>query len=300
MAFVRELMALFAEAMPKVNQDHLLRTMQIKRLHPSVTLLLIMLCILFSGTTSANNAPGDDQDAEAIAKKLADPIADMVTLPFEWNWAQKSGATGQGHAQTLTVQPVIPFNLSSTDAIIFRPIVTAEFQSSVSGNTGYGVRNVQLETFYAPQTGSSWIWGIGPYLSAPIASSGLYGSQQIGGGATGVILNQVGPWTYGLLVYQSWNLGGSAISGTQNNFYGNPFLSYVTDDAWTYYLGTESFYNYDAHRSQTPVIGTISKLVMMGHTPVSYELGARYNLSTVPGGPQGWGARASVTFVLSK
>jgi hypothetical protein len=247
----------------------------------------------------AESAATADDKAE-IAKKLANPIANMISVPFQWNWDQKTGKNGQGHDQTLLIQPVIPLNISGGDTLIFRPIVTAEMQSSVNGFSGTGMQGVQLETFYAPNTGSSVIWGVGPYLASPAGASGHFGSQQTGGGVTGVVLDRQGPWTYGVLAFNSWNLGGSAISGTQNNLYWQPFVAYVTSNAWTVSVNTQSVYNYDAHRTQNPVNAQLSKLVVTNGLPISYEIGARYNVTSIPGGPQGWGARAAVTFVFAK
>lgn len=256
------------------------------------------LLVVFSlGVATAAAASSDQED---IAKKLANPIANMVSVPIQWNWDQKTGKHGQGHDQTVLVQPVIPIGLKGGDTLIFRPIVTAEKQSNVNGFSGYGMQNVQLETFYAPNTGSSLIWGVGPYLSSPAGSSGHFGSQQTGGGVTGVVLDRQGPWTYGLLAFNSWNLGGSDKSGTQNNLYWQPFLAYVTSNAWTFSLNTQSAYNYDAHRTSNPINAMVSKLVVTNGMPISYQVGARYNATSMPGGPQGWGVRASITFVFSE
>lgn len=74
----------------------------------------------------------------------------------------------------------------------------------------------------------------------------------------------------------------------------------MTPDAWTFAVNTQSVYNYDAHRTQNPILVAVSKLVMTHGLPISYEIGARYNATSIPGGPQGWGARAAITFVFSK
>lgn len=253
-----------------------------------------------SPESNPSATPSDAESKAEIAKKLANPIANMISVPFQWNWDQKTGKNGQGHDQTLLVQPVIPVGLSGGDNLIFRPIVTAEMQSNVNGFSGTGMQGVQLETFYAPNTGSSLIWGVGPYLASPAGASGRFGSQQTGGGVTGVVLDRTGPWTYGVLAFNSWNLGGSAISGTQNNLYWQPFVTYVTSNAWTFSVNTQSVYNYDAHRTQNPVNAQLSKLVVTNGLPISYMVGARYNVTSMPGGAQGWGARASITFVFSK
>ena len=235
-----------------------------------------------------------------IAEQLANPLANMISVPFQWNYDRGRGVNQAGSDQTLLFQPVVPISLSGGDTLIVRPIVTSVWLNNVNGYTGAGLSNIQLEAFYAPNTNSSFIWGVGPYFSSPAGSSGQFGSQQMGAGATGVALNRVGGWTYGILAFQSWSLGGVATSGTANNLYGQPFIAYVTPDAWTYSLNFQSNYNYDTHRTSNPVNFDIAKLVYFDKTPIQFTVGPRYNVSSVPGGPQGWGARAVITFVISK
>ena len=71
------------------------------------------------GSPESNATPSDAESKAEIAKKLANPIANMISVPFQWNWDQKTGMNGQGHDQTLLFQPVIPMSLSGGNNVIF-------------------------------------------------------------------------------------------------------------------------------------------------------------------------------------
>jgi hypothetical protein len=250
-------------------------------------------------------APSSAVDTVDIAKKLANPIANMISVPLQYEFSRGVGATQGGSEQTLLFQPVMPFNLGGGDTFIVRPIVAGVREVNVQGASGqpysgYGISSVTIESFYAPNTNSSWIWGIGPYAQSPSGNSGKFGSQQTALGATAVVLNRAGPWTYGLLGYQSWSVGGNPAFGTQNNLYGQPFVAYTTKDAWTYTANMEALYNYDTRRTSNPLYVGASKLVVLGGVPFSFGAGPMYYVSNTPGGPSGWGARATATVVILK
>lgn len=256
-----------------------------------------------SGALSNSSKP--EVDKVDIAKKLANPIANMISVPLQYQFSRGVGANQGGSEQTLLFQPVAPFDLGGGDVFIVRPIVAGAREINVQNGSGksfsgYGVASVTLESFYAPNTNSSWIWGIGPYAQSPSGNSGNFGSQQTGVGVTGVVLNRDGPWTYGLLGYQSWSAGGNPAFGTQNNLYGQPFLAYTTKDAWTYTANMEALYNYDARRTSNPLYLGASKLIVIDGVPFSFGAGPMYYMSNTPGGPSGWGARATATLVILK
>jgi len=256
-----------------------------------------------AGTVTVKAKP--DVDAVDVAKKLANPIANMISVPLQYEFSRGVGRNQGGSEQTLLLQPVAPFNLGGGDTFIVRPIIAGARETSVQNAagqpfSGYGIASVTLESFYAPNTGSSWIWGVGPYAVSPSGNSGKFGSQQTGAGVTAVVLNRDGPWTYGALAFQSWNIGGNPTFGTQNNLFGEPFVSYTNKDAYTFSAQMQAQYNYDAHRTSNPLYVGVSKLEVFDGVPISFSAGPIYYVSNTPGGPSGWGGRATVTLVILK
>jgi len=263
------------------------------------------VCILLAGiavsvTTFNSTAQTARSDTSDLAAKLTNPVADLISVPFQYNYDANIGLDKKGTANSLVVQPVIPIKLNPDWNYIVRPIVTLEAANNINGFSGTGAGPILLETFFSPRSTGSFIWGVGPVISTPSLSGNNFGTAQTGIGLSGVGLLMKAPWTIGVLAYNTWSAGGDATYGTANNLFYQPFVSYVTKDAWTYSINTQSTFNWDVRRAENPMNATVSKLVKFGETPVSLSLGARYYLNSVPGGASGWGARASITFMFPK
>jgi hypothetical protein len=258
------------------------------------------LCAAMGILSASVFAQPSGSSSTALAAKLTNPVADLISVPFQYNYDAGIGLDKKGTSNSLVVQPVIPVKLNNNWNYIVRPVVTFESLNKVDGFSGNGAGPVLIETFFSPLAAGEYIWGVGPILTTPSLSGGEYGSKQTGAGITAVGLVMKAPWTVGLLTYNTWNAGGTSTYGTANNFYYQPFVSYVTKDAWTYSINTQSTFNWDLRRAENPVNATVSKIVHFGEAPVSLSVGARYYVSSIPGGATGWGARASVTFLFPR
>ncbi len=152
-------------------------------------------------------APAQNQSAE-LAKKLSNPIADLVSVPLQFNWAQGVGPDDASRF-ILNIQPVMPFSLSKDWNMITRVIVPFIGQPSLAagGSPASGIGDILTSFFFSP-TGGKITWGIGPVISLPSTSEPTLGSGKWAAGPTAVVLKQAGPWTVGALWNQVWSFSG--------------------------------------------------------------------------------------------
>lgn len=245
------------------------------------------------------------QEAE-LAKKLSNPVANLISAPFQFNYDGKIGPGDDGGRTTLNIQPVIPFSINSEWNVISRTILPIISQWDIAPGSGRqsGISDITQSLFLSPrEPGSSGIiWGVGPVFRLPTASEDLLGGDRWGTGPTAVVLKQTGPWTIGALVNHIWSVGGSTRNGAGpvNATFLQPFLSYTTADAWTFTLNSESTYDWASDKLIVPINAFVAKLVKVGQQPISLFVGARYYAFSPESGPKGLGLRGGVTFLFPK
>jgi hypothetical protein len=76
--------------------------------------------------------PASD-DAAAIAKKLANPIGALISVPFQNNTDIGIG-NYNGSKNTLNFQPIVPFSLNAKYSLITRYIVPIIAQNDITGD----------------------------------------------------------------------------------------------------------------------------------------------------------------------
>src|SRR5262245_16203977 len=177
-----------------------------------------------------------EASAEELAKQLSNPIADLVSIPFQFNWQE-----GYGYKNDLqfilNVQPVVPFHISKDWNMIARFIVPYISQPEIAPGVGpvTGLGTITYSTFFSPANSQGFTWGVGPVFGLPMTSNSLLGGGQWLAGPTAVGLYQTGPWTMGALVNQQFSIGdtGDDHLPTFSQAFIQPFFAYTNKHAVT-------------------------------------------------------------------
>ena len=241
---------------------------------------------------------------EELAKQTQNPIAALISVPFQYNYDQNIGPQETGHKNYINIQPVLPFSISEDWNLISRTILPVISQDDVVPGSGSqsGLGDTTQSLFFSPKkpTADGWIWGAGPVFYLPTATDNQLGADKWGIGPTGVFLKQEHGWTYGALVNHIWSVSGSGKADISNTYL-QPFLTYTTKSLTSYSVNSESTYNWETNKWSVPINLLATQLLKVGEQRLTLQAGVRYWVASPDNiGPKGWGFRFTVTLLFPK
>lgn len=242
--------------------------------------------------------------AAEIAKKLNNPIAAMISVPFQLNYDKDIGPTEDGKTTYVNIQPVIPISLNDDWNVISRTILPVKWLEDIPpDNDEDGIGDITQSAFFSPKalTADGWTWGVGPALLLDTATERALGAGKWAAGPTAVALKQANGWTVGGLTNQLWSYAGNGDRTDVNATFLQPFVAYTLPTYITLAVNSESSYDWKADEWSVPVNFLVSQVFKLGDQPMQIQLGARYWADTPEAaGPEGWGWRLSYTLVFPK
>ena len=266
----------------------------------SILLAILALRVACPVTALAKDH-GSSGDAQELAKQLSNPVSDLASIPFQFNWENGVGPDN-GLRTVLNIQPVVPFEVSHEWNMIERWIMPYVSQPETLG-AGSGLSDITFSSFFSPATSKSLLWGVGPVVTLPMTSDARLGSGQWSAGPTLVVVKTRGAVLYGLLWNQLWSfatVSDRARVAINQGFF-QPFVALTRPSGVTVTLQSESTANWNAPDPDDtwtiPINMTVSKVTTLGPFPFSVLGGAGVYVASPDSGPD-WKLRVAFTLVL--
>jgi hypothetical protein len=273
-------------------------------------LLLSFCCLCLISLMMAQNAKDtltlkipEKQDPAEVAKKLANPVANLISVPFQNNTDVGIGENHNGYKNTLNVQPVIPIKLSKKLNLITRYILPVVSQKNITGDSTSqaGLGDLNISAFFSPaEAKKGFVWGLGPVFLVPTATDELLGSKKFSIGPSALALFQTHGMTIGALVSQTWSVAGDEERSDVNFLFMQPFFTYNWKSGAGLGIMGEITQNWEAGSTTAYIIPTVSGVTRIGKQLVSLLIGPRIQVASPDKNGAVFGVRAMLIFVFPK
>jgi hypothetical protein len=237
-----------------------------------------------------------------LAEEVANPLANVATLSFEFNW---DSGVGPNHdlRTILYLQPQVPVPLSKDWTLLTRFQLPYISQPTLvqGSDPSFGFGDVLFSFFLTPTEAPHLVWAVGPLFLLPMTTDPRLGGGTWDAGLTGGAALVQGNWQVGALVYQLWPFAdtGDISRPRVNHSFVHPFITYTTPNALTFTLQGETTIDWTTQgdtKTTIPIEFLISRL-RLGLLPVSVQLGGGVFVDTPTGGPE-WRLRLAFVVVV--
>lgn len=244
--------------------------------------------------------PAKPTGEEDLAKQSQNPIADLVSLPFQSNTNFNTGPFNRTQ-EVLNIQPVVPLHINSDWNMISRTIVPVISQPDpISNSSTNGIGDITQSLFLSPVHSDPLIWGVGPVFTIPSATDPILGQGKVLLGPTIVLLTTPGHWVIGVLANNQWSVGGDPLRSRVNAFLAQPFINYNLEHGWfltTSPIITANWLAAPGQQWTVPLGGGFGRVFKLGDQPVNASIQGYYNAER-PTGTSTWTLRTSFALLF--
>jgi hypothetical protein len=256
---------------------------------------------------------GSATETNDLAKATQNPVASLISVPLQNN-SNFGVGTYNRTQDVFNIQPVVPKPLGKNWTLITRviqPIVWQPYTTqNAGGQMGFGDMNPTF--FLSPSHPGKLIWGAGPTMVFPTATSTVLGQGKLSFGPSVVALVQPGHWTLGFLVNNVWSVAGSSHRPSVNQMTLQYFVTYNLKKGWNINTGpivTANWNNKAAGdaadgndttsggRWTIPFGGGVGRIMRMGYQPVNISANF-YGNAIHPLGASSWGMRLQLALLF--
>jgi hypothetical protein len=247
-------------------------------------------------------ADGETSETSGLAKQSQNPVASLISLPFENNATFNNGVDDD-FVNILNIKPVIPQSFSKNWNWIHRviaPVIYAD-QDIDDTSANFGLGDINYQGFLSPADPGKLIWGVGPTILIPTGME-RFTSDQFAVGPNLVLLAMPGHWVAGVVIGNFWSLGGYNDSENVSQLVAQYFANYNMKKGW--YLTTSPVItaNWKADSGDkwtVPFGGGVGRVFQMGKQPVNLKGGVYYSVEK-PDHASNWNAQVQFTLLFPK
>ncbi len=248
-----------------------------------------------------------EQSHDDLAKQSQNPIASLISVPFQNNIFFDQGPHDRTSYQLL-IQPVLPFSITENWNVISRTIVPLVYTPDITRSSGgeFGLGDINESLFFSQKKAGKLIWGVGPQMQFKTATDDTTGTGKWAAGPTAVLLTMPGSWVIGSLISNIWSFAGDEDREKVNLFTWQYFINYNFElfGKKGYYLTSSpvNTANWKADSDNTwtiPLGGGAGKVFKIGKQPVNFQTQAFYNVEK-PDNAHEWSVRVNFKFIFPK
>lgn len=262
---------------------------------------LRMICAGLICGLALTVSPVHAQESGDLAQQAQNPIASLISVPFQNNTNFNVGPFGNDQ-NILNIQPVIPFKLNEDWNLVTRWILPVVYQPAVyrGDESDFGLGNFNPSFFFVTQASPTLMIGAGPTFLLPTNTDASLGVDKWGAGPTAAIVWTPGKWVVGALVNNIWSFAGDSKAPDVNQFLLQYFVNYNLKHGWYLTSAPIITANWEAPAGDQwtlPLGGGAGRVFNVGSQPVNMSLQAYNNVIAPDGGPD-WQLRFQVQLLF--